>query len=369
MKARTDAIGGTTTLAERKRRAGQRLAVGFLGHDLGPELTRHLREMGPSHAILFARNVVEPGQVRTFNDALHGIAPSDAPLLVAVDQEGGRVARIREPFCAPWPSARCVGRAERYTEAVATGLARELLAMGFDVDFAPVADVDSNPKNPIIGDRSFDSDAARVAAHVGRYVRAMQAAGLAATAKHFPGHGDTSVDSHLDLPCVERELGDLRAVELVPFREAVASGVAAVMTAHVLFPALDEDLPATLSPRILPTLLRGELGYDGLVYSDDLEMGAVAGRWSPGGIVRLATAASVDVLLACKEAALQVALFEAMVRDQEDDPGADDRYAASVCRIDDVRRRFQGRVRPALTEVGAANHRSLALMVADEGAP
>jgi beta-N-acetylhexosaminidase len=197
------------------------------------------------------------------------------------------------------------------TRAVARALARELADLRIDLDFAPVADVDSNPANPVIGDRSFSRSAEAVARHVAAFVEALQGEGVAACAKHFPGHGDTSEDSHLALPRVDCDLERLRRVELVPFRAAAAAGVASMMTAHVLLPSLNPELPATLAPEVL-ACLRQEIGYDGLVFTDDLEMAAVAERFDPPAIVRRALEAGVDAFLACRSAALRDAVLAAL---------------------------------------------------------
>jgi beta-glucosidase-like glycosyl hydrolase len=208
-------------------------------------------------------------------DAAHSL-----PLLVGVDQEGGRVARLKEPWTV-WPPMRAVGRigSEDIARQVGAALAAELSACGIRYDFAPDVDVDTNPKNPIIGDRSFGDDPRLVGRLGAAMIRGLQDAGVAACAKHFPGHGDTDVDSHLDLPAVDHERSRLDEIELVPFRKAIEAGVATIMTAHVLVRSLDEEVPATLSPRVIDGLLRREMKYGGLIVSDDLEMKAVADHW------------------------------------------------------------------------------------------
>ncbi len=324
-----------------------------------------IREIRPAGFCLFQRNVVEPAQVQELNRELAASCPAEFPALLAVDQEGGRVQRVRAPATV-WPPMRAVGRFPERVADVSRAMAVELRAMGFNLNFAPVADVDSNPDNPVIGDRSFGRDPAEVGRLVADFVRAHQGEGVIACAKHFPGHGDTSVDSHLDLPVVDRTEDALRDCELVPFRAAVKAGVATVMSSHVVFPALDPDLPATLSPVVIPSLLRGELGFDGVVFSDDMEMKAVAGRWPVDRAVDLATRAGVDVLLVCATPELQVAFFEALVTAQEADPGHDRAAAAAVERVQGLRARFLRAPPPApdLDVVGVAEHRALAGAVA-----
>jgi len=364
---RVTAVGEMTSLGDRKRRAGQRLVIGFHGQAVDDELRKLIREIRPAGFVLFARNVAEPAQVRELNRELVSLCDPHNPPLIAVDQEGGRVQRIKAPATV-WPPMRVVGRAKNLTADVSRAMALELRAMGFNLNFAPVADVDSNPKNPVIGDRSFGNRASEVAAHVVAFTKAHQAVGVVACAKHFPGHGDTHTDSHHDLPIVEREVPQLREVELVPFRAAVQAGVGSVMTSHVVYPAWDEDWPATLSARIVPKILRKEWGYDGVVFSDDLEMKAVHGRWTPEQQVERATLAGVDLLLVCHEAPLQEAIFRELVYAQEREAKFEKATITSVARVDALRDRFfRDAPVPDLAAVGAQAHLDLAMRVLAEG--
>jgi beta-N-acetylhexosaminidase len=195
-----------------------------------------------------------------------------------------------------------LGRADdpaALTRRFAAALAGELQAVGITMDFAPVLDVQTNPANPVIGDRALSQRAERVAELGGIIVETLQEAGIAACGKHFPGHGDTAADSHHELPVVEHALDRLREIEFVPFRAAVAARVAAIMTAHVLVPALDDRQPATLSPRIVQDLLRDELGFDGLVLTDDMDMKAISGRQPVEQAAVSAIAAGCDGVLIC----------------------------------------------------------------------
>ena len=333
------AVGEQTTLAERKHRAGQRLFIGLQGHAVSDDLRQLVREVQPSGFVLFARNVAEPAQVLELNRELASLVPNSHPAFIAVDQEGGRVQRIREP-ATRFPPMRAVGSAHNRTSDVSRALAMELRAMGFNLNFAPVADVDSNPDNPVIGDRSFGTDPATVGRHVAAFIRAHQAEHVIACAKHFPGHGDTATDSHHALPVVQRDEASLRATELPPFRAALAAGVGTVMTSHVVYPAWDDAWPATMSGRIIDGILRRELGFDGVVFSDDLEMKAVRGRYSAEEQVRRMTQATVDVLLCCDSAAVQVEIYDALVRNQEVSEQAHHHTRASVNRVHALRERF-----------------------------
>lgn len=303
------------------RRAGQRLLVGFDGLVPSPDVRSLIRDFGVGSVILFARNVEGPEQVAELVRELQEcarLAGHDTPLLVAVDQEGGRVARLREPWTV-WPPLRGVGclGSEEVARKVGAALAAELSACGIRWDMAPVLDVDTNPRNPVIGDRSFGGDPELVGRLGAAMIEGLQGGRVAACAKHFPGHGDTDVDSHLDLPAVDHSRSRLDDVELRPFRKAVEKGVASVMTAHVLIREVDDARPATLSPEVVGALLRREMGYAGVVVSDDLEMKAVANRWGPGPAAVLAAKAGCDVIAVCASHEAQVAAVEALVRASE----------------------------------------------------
>jgi beta-N-acetylhexosaminidase len=286
------------------RDAAALLCVGFHGKTPSAEVVDLIRR-GVSGVILFSRNIESAEQVAELTAALKRAA--GRPLLIAIDQEGGRVARLRaaQGF-TELPPMRAIGAAgdDRIAFGVGALLGRELRAVGIDQDYAPVVDVDTNPKNPVIGDRSFSRDPA-VAGRLGAALAlGLQAEGVAACAKHFPGHGDTSQDSHVDLPRLPHALERLRKVELPPFRALAQAGVASMMTAHVVFEPIDPRLPATLSPGVM-RLLREEIGFQGCCVSDDLEMKAVAEHFPIEEAAPGAIAAGVDQLLVCHTAALQ----------------------------------------------------------------
>src|SRR5438046_3866440 len=223
-----------------RRQIGRLLIAGFGGHSVPVELRALAREFGLGGVILFARNIAEPEQVAELCHDAARLTPQ-LPLWVSVDQEGGRVARLTAPF-TEWPAMATLGRsgdvglAERFARA----LASELKAIGITLDYAPVLDLHTNPKNPVIGDRALSEKAEEAARLGAAIVRTLQAEGIAACGKHFPGHGDTSTDSHLELPIVEHPPDRLRRVEFLPFKAAIQAGVATIMTAHVLVPSLDE---------------------------------------------------------------------------------------------------------------------------------
>jgi beta-N-acetylhexosaminidase len=236
--------------------------------------------------------------MRRLTDAIHGLDAA-LPPIVAIDHEGGRVHRLDPPFTRFPAAAVVAAHGVRAVRDVATAMARELAAVGIDLTFAPVLDVASNPANPVIGERAFASDAARAAGLALAAFRATRAVGLITCGKHFPGHGDTVADSHLELPIVEKSRRELARTELVPFRRAIAAGIPMLMSAHVVYPAFDRARPATLSPPIVTGLLRRRLGFRGVICTDDLEMRAIADHYGPGDAAIAAISAGVDLLLYC----------------------------------------------------------------------
>src|SRR5262249_9758275 len=324
-----------------RREIGQLLIAGFDGHQISPELRSLAREFGLGGVILFARNVVGPEQVAELAFDASRLTP-DLPLWVSVDQEGGRVARLKAPF-TEWPPMATLGRSGDLTlaERFARALASELKAVGITLDYAPVLDVHTNPKNPVIGDRALSHKAEEVARLGSGIVRILQSEGIAACGKHFPGHGDTSTDSHLELPLVEHPIDRLRAVEFVPFRAAIEADVATIMTAHVFLPALDEERPATLSKRVVSDALRGELNYQGIILSDDLEMKAIAGQYAVPSAAVMAIEAGCDGVLVCSgDHEKQAATLEALIHAVEEERLRNSRIDDALSRQRRAKERF-----------------------------
>ncbi|MFC5802374.1 glycoside hydrolase family 3 protein [Streptomyces formicae] len=350
-----------TTLAHRNdtltRDALAVLQPGFFGTTAPEWLLRRIGE-GLSSVGLFGRNIASPEQLAALTAQLR--AERD-DVLVAIDEEGGDVTRLEVRTGSSFPGNYALGSVDdvSLTRAVAAELGRRLAACGVDLNWAPSADVNSNPNNPVIGVRSFGADPQLVARHTAAYVEGLQSAGVAACTKHFPGHGDTAVDSHHSMPRIDVDLATLHARELVPFRAAVTAGSKSVMSAHILLPALDPDRPATLSPQILTGLLRQELGFDGLVVTDGMEMQAISATY---GIERgsvLAIAAGADAIcvgggLADEDTVLR--LRDALVTAVREGDLPEERLADAAARV----RALADWTRGAASEPGAASQEGTA---------
>lgn len=307
--------------------------VGLKREALSQEERSAIRSIGFGGFILFSHNCREPAQLSRLCRSLWEAATLHPPF-IAIDQEGGRVHRLPPPF-THFPAAGSIGRRNKPELAYKVGraTAAELALVGINLNFAPVLDVDSNPKNPVIGDRSFGCEPKDVIRFAQPWMRGSKDGGIIPCAKHFPGHGDTDKDSHFDLPVVEKPLAELKRVELPPFVQACTDGIESLMTAHVLFRSLDERRPATLSQAIIGGLLRQELGYDGVVYSDDMEMKAISDNYGLEESVLLAVRAGIDMLLYGHELARAVDAFELLYAKAKRDPVLLSRVEESQGRI------------------------------------
>ncbi|MFD9907860.1 glycoside hydrolase family 3 protein [Streptomyces sp. NPDC059063] len=270
------------------------LQPGFDGTTAPDWLLRRIGE-GLASVGVFGRNVHTPEQLAALTAQLRA---EREDILVAIDEESGDVTRLEVRTGSSFPGNHALGAVDdvALTRGVAAELGRRLAECGVNFNWAPSADVNSDPDNPVIGVRSFGADPDLVARHTAAYIEGLQSSGVAACAKHFPGHGDTAVDSHHAIPHIDIDPDLLNARELVPFRAAIAAGTRAVMSAHIRVPALDPDHPATLSRRILTDLLRGELGFDGLIVTDGIEMQAISGTYGIERGVVLAIAAGCDAI-------------------------------------------------------------------------
>lgn len=274
--------------------------AGFEGHSADSEEITRLAELGVGGFILFARNVDSPLQVHALLHGLRRLCPT-RELLLAVDQEGGRVARLRSPLTI-WPPMAELGATddEELARQVGKAMGAELRAIGFNVNFAPVLDVLCEETTIAIGDRSLGADPDRVARLGTAIIKGLQSAGIIACGKHFPGHGHVAEDSHHELPTCPVSEALWRSDHLPPFSAAIKAGVRSMMTAHVVYPGLGVHTAATLSSRIMTDILRNELGFEGVLFSDDLGMGAITKNGSVGEAAVAAVRAGVDGLLVCR---------------------------------------------------------------------
>jgi beta-N-acetylhexosaminidase len=371
MEAETERLLAGMSL---EQKAGQIMIVAFRDSAVSPTIAEMLRDRHVGGVILFTQNLGDPRHARELTDALQELALSSGagiPLFTAMDQEGGVVYRSADGATV-WPSQMLLGAAgdADLLERCVRMTAAELHALGINVNFAPVLDVNNNPANPVIGTRSFGADPRAVAALGVRAIAAYQAAGVVAVGKHFPGHGDTDVDSHLALPVIDKSPGDLEAFELIPFRAAIAAGVDAIMTAHIALPQVTAGEPATLAPQALTELLRTSMGFDGLIITDDLEMGAIVDSYGTAEAALRAFRAGADLLLFRFTAEEQRRAYDLLLGAAQREPALAARLEESVRRIVRLKLRrglFAPAMPPSLAVVGAAGHQAAAVAAAAAG--
>jgi beta-N-acetylhexosaminidase len=359
-----------------EQKVGQLIVVGFEGTRINADIKSNISQHFVGGVTLFARNIQSPRQLARLTTDLQKLTQETEhriPLFIATDQEGGWVARLKTGATV-LPGNMALGAAGSAELAEQAGkiTAIELAAVGINLNFAPVMDVNNNPRNPVIDRRSFGEGPDLVSRLGSAYIKGLQQNGVLATTKHFPGHGDTTVDSHTDLPTVSHDVERIRAIELKPFRAAIEANVAAIMTAHIVYSALDADRPATLSQRILTTLLRGELGFDGLIITDDMEMKAIDRRYRTGEAVVMAIAAGADMVLTLWTYQNQLEVFDALVSAVKSGRISEDRINQSVERILKYKTAFgafdseDATPLKAIELVGSAPHRRIAATIADQ---
>ena len=356
-----------------RRQLGQLLWIGFEGTTVPADLRDAIGRGRFGGVTLFHRNLVhrevggesqlELEPLIELNRKLReAVSAGEAPILISIDQEGGRVQRIRAPATRWPPMMALCDRDAELAEKVGRAVGLELAALDIDIDFAPVLDVHTNEANPVIGDRAFAREPERVAELGLAFARGLQDGGVIACAKHFPGHGDTETDSHLALPRVTADRERIESVELAPFARAVEAGIPMIMTAHVIFDALDPQLPATLSPRVVGDVLRGRLGYRGVVVSDDLDMAAIADHFGLAEAAERAILSGCDVLLLCRDPDHQLEVYEGLIRAAEGRAELRGKIEAAARRVEALKRAhiLGERTRPGLEVVGCAEHQALA---------
>lgn len=347
-----------------REKIGQVFMVGFEGTSVTPELAAFIKEYKPGGVILFSRNLESPEQIVHLTNDLQACSPH-SPLLISIDQEGGRVSRLPKSFTI-FPPCDVLGRCQssELAYAAASTTAKELRAVGVNMNMAPVLDVNSNPDNPVIGDRAFGAAPGLVANLGLATIGGLQDSRVVACGKHFPGHGDTNADSHKELPVVVAPRERLEEIEFPPFRAAAARHLASMMTAHVLYRALDDRYPATLSTKIIGGLLRTEMGYDGVVLTDDLEMHAIIDHYGIEEATVRAILAGCDMPLICKDRNREVAAITALDKAVADGTVPVERLEQSLARIARLKERFLFPARPVVISdaklvVGCRSHRAL----------
>jgi beta-N-acetylhexosaminidase len=327
------------------RICGALIIGGFSGPELSTSFSKALANGERGGAVLFKRNLsADVIDVAELTRAI--ISAADFQPIIAIDQEGGRVARLKSPFVNVPPLLKLAqANDDALIDLAAVAQATELRSLGFSTGFSPVLDVNTNPKNPVIGDRAFAADPKTVSRLGLRFVAALQRTGVFACAKHYPGHGDTAVDSHFDLPTVDRSEKEIERVDLAPFAAAAEAGVAAMMSAHVVYPAIDSENPATLSRAFCTDILRKKLRFSGVLFSDDLEMKALSARMSIEQSATQAIDAGCDALLICSDENLQARAHEALVKLAETDSDFRVRCEESSARVVKLRRTYPARPR------------------------
>lgn len=299
----TDPIRKQVEAMTLKQKVGQMIIAGVAGTEIDEETKSLIALDHVGGFILYKANIESAEQtVRLLNGLKEANGADSAPLLLGVDQEGGRVNRLPATFAAV-PSSRDIAKSKDSGKARAVGeaIGETLAALGFNVNFAPVLDIDSNPANPVIGPRSFGPTAAIVSEFGIAEMLGLRSRGVIPVVKHFPGHGDTSVDSHLDLPVVDKTPEQLRRLELVPFADAIRSNAEAVMIAHILLSNIDPEHPASMSSKVIAGLLRDEMGFDGVVITDDMTMGAIVKHYDIGAAAVQSVKAGSDIVLVAHE--------------------------------------------------------------------
>lgn len=343
--------------------AGNVIVCGFPGVDPPHEVRAWITNDSLAGVILFKRNIEDVSQATGLIAACAESDEPSRPLLVCVDQEGGRVARFDAPIVTLPPMRRLAAAEDlERTNLAGRVLGRQLRALGINLDFAPVLDIDTNPDNPVIGDRAFGATPETVIEQALAFARGLHTGGVLSCGKHFPGHGDTDLDSHFALPRLRHDRDRLDSVELAPFRAAVGT-LPSIMTAHVVFESLD-DAPATLSPAVIGGLLRKELGYEDAVFTDDLEMKAVSTKYPVEESGLLAIEAGCDVLLVCSDVSSVERLREALVHESERSAAFREKLRESHRRVERLRGKAARLPAPVPLEI--ALHHQDAQRLADQ---
>lgn len=314
---------------------GQMLIVGFDGYDVNENTKKLIENHFIGGLILYDNNIKSPTQLLALINSLKTTnSKNKAPLFISVDEEGGRVTRMPKEF-KKFPSNKLIGSVNNndFSYGVGSIIGEELKSFGYNMDFAPVLDINSNRKNPVIGDRSFGSNEKIVSELGVQTMKGIQSQDVIPVVKHFPGHGDTSVDSHLGLPVVNNDIDRLKNFEFVPFKEAISNGADVVMIGHILLPKIDPDNPSSLSKMIISDILRKQLSFNGVVVTDDMTMGAIAKNYNIGDAAVKSVNAGSDVILIAHGYDTEVSAINALKKAVEDKTISKERIDESVYRI------------------------------------
>ncbi|MBX3020374.1 MAG: beta-N-acetylhexosaminidase [Bdellovibrionales bacterium] len=357
---------------------GQLMIIGVRGKTLSQDECEFIIKNNIGGVILFARNVESPQQVHALCSQIQSLrhkTRDKLPLFIGVDQEGGRVARMKAPF-TEWPPLSYVGKLDSTSVAFkfAFAMGTELRSVGVNLDFAPCVDVFTNPKNTVIGDRSLSVDPEQVAKLASALVRGYIKSGIIPCAKHFPGHGNTLIDSHEDLPVEDSDLEHLRNVEMVPFKKVFRARLDMVMTAHIKFPKVDDKFPATLSEKFVKDILRGELRYRNLIITDDLDMKALAKNFPVADIPVMALQAGVDLLLYCNNFDHPAIAMDALTKAAKDHKLPAKQIDESYNRVVALKKEMLANPDPepfdkAAQWIGHADHKRLSVAIREGSVP
>lgn len=323
------------------QKIGQMVIAGLEGTSLREADRALIRDYGIGGVIFYADNTRSAAQTQQFTAEVRAANPRGAlPLFVSVDQEGGRVARLKGVAKVPTAAAIGAKNDPAYARSIGEQLGEQLRSQGFNLDYTPVLDVNSNPDNPVIGDRSFGSDANQVSKIALPVMEGLESKKIIPVVKHFPGHGDTSVDSHIALPVVNKSLAQLEKLELIPFKKAIADGADVVMIAHILLPKLDEKYPSSMSKAVITDLLRGKLGFEGVVMTDDMTMGAIAENYGLSDAAVRSVQAGSDIVLVAHGADQAIETIQAIKKAVESGQISEQRINESAARIVALKQKY-----------------------------
>lgn len=341
--SQTDQIKALIDSMTLEEKVGQLVIVGVDGYENDEHSKQLMDKYHAGGFILFKKNIQDSAQLLTLLNSLKetNAASNKVPLFLSVDEEGGRVSRLPDEF-KKFPSNKVIGQKNDSSLSYQIGniLGKELGSFGFNMDFAPVLDINSNPKNPVIGDRSFGTTAGLVSRLGIETMKGIRAENVISVVKHFPGHGDTSVDSHVGLPRVNYDLKRLESFELVPFKAAIENSADAIMIAHILLPKLDPENPASFSKAVITDLLRTDMNFNGVVITDDFTMGAIEKNYDMGGAAVKSIQAGADIVLVCHGFDKQETVIKALLAAAQTGQISTGRLDESVYRVLELKQRY-----------------------------